>query len=466
MPQADDFTRRHIGPDPQQIDVMLDKLGLESMDQLIEQTVPDSILSKEKFRLPEALDENQLNKLTRQIAGKNTAAISMIGMGYHGTVTPPVIRRNVMENPDWYTAYTPYQPEVSQARLEVLITFQQMIIDLTGLELANASLLDEATAAAEAMMMARRVSKTKTDRFFVDSDCLPQTIAVIQTRAQPMGIEVIVGGEEALDQGAFFAGIFQYPGCSGEIRQLDNAIAKLKQQDALVIMAADPLALTQLTPPGEMGADIAIGSTQRFGVPMGFGGPHAAYFATHEKFKRSVPGRLIGVAIDSSGRPAYRMALQTREQHIRRDKANSNICTSQVLLAVMATFYAQYHGPEGLDRIAKGVNRLTRALASSLKEMGYDIKHDAFFDTIIVHAPGRAEYFMNKAEQARYNLRKVDADHVGITLDETTNRQKVEGLMHVFGDWWFRQRYSWVYSGSVCQRHAIPHSPKFSFISF
>ncbi len=432
MPQADDFARRHIGPDPKQIDVMLDKLGLDSMDHLIEQTVPESILSKEKFRLPEALDENQLNKLARQIAAKNTAAISMIGMGYHGTVTPPVIRRNVMENPDWYTAYTPYQPEVSQARLEVLITFQQMIMDLTGLSLANASLLDEATAAAEAMMMARRVGKNKSSRFFVDADCLPQTIAVIQTRAVPMDIEVVVGDAKALSKGEFFAGIFQYPGCSGEIRDIAAEIASLKEQDALVILAADPLALTQLTSPAELGADVAIGSTQRFGVPMGFGGPHAAYFATHEKFKRSVPGRLIGVAIDSSGRPAYRMALQTREQHIRRDKANSNICTSQVLLAVMATFYAQYHGPEGLDRIAKSVNRLTRALASGLSEMGYKVKHQAFFDTIIVETPERAEYFINKAEQSRYNLRKVDASHVGITLDETINREKVEGLMHVF----------------------------------
>ena len=432
MPRADDFTRRHIGPDPEQITRMLNTLDLESMDQLIEQTIPDSIRSLERFRLPEALDENRLNKLTRQIAADNKAAISMIGMGYHGTVTPPVIRRNVMENPDWYTAYTPYQPEVSQARLEVLITFQQMITDLTGMEMANASLLDEATAAAEAMMMAKRVVKNKSARFFVDRDCLPQTIAVVKTRAVPIGIEVVVGDRDALSQGDFFAGLFQYPGTSGRICDFKSEIEILKSQNALVIMAADPLALTQLTPPGELGADIAVGNTQRFGVPMGFGGPHAAYFATHEKYKRSIPGRLIGVSIDSAGRPAYRMALQTREQHIRRGKANSNICTSQVLLAVMATFYAQYHGPEGLDRIAKSVNRLTRALAVSLKELGFDLLHAEFFDTIIVRTPGRADYFIDKAEQARYNLRRVDGDHLGITLDETLNREKVERLVHVF----------------------------------
>ena len=434
MPRADDFTRRHIGPDPDQINKMLKALDLGSMDDLIDSTIPQSIRSEHAFKLPEALDENRLNKLTRQIAAKNKAQISMIGMGYSGTVTPPVIRRNVMENPDWYTAYTPYQPEVSQARLEVLISFQQMIVDLTGMELANASMLDEATAAAEAMMLARRVGKSKSNRFFVDSECLPQTIAVVQTRAIPMGIEVIVGDINALDQTDFFAGLFQYPDVCGHIRDYQNEIEKIKATGGLVIMAADLLALTQLTPPGEMGADIAVGSSQRFGVPMGFGGPHAAYFATHERFKRSVPGRLIGVAIDSAGRPAYRMALQTREQHIRRDKANSNICTSQVLLAVMATFYAQYHGPEGLDRIAQSVNRLTRALATGLKEVGFEIVHEHYFDTIIVKAPGRADYLADKAEQSRYNLRKIDAGHLGISLDETISIEKVEGLVNVFAN--------------------------------
>lgn len=436
MPRSDDFTRRHIGPDPAQIDTMLHALGVDTMEQLISQTVPASIRSQTPFKLPAALDENRLNKLSREIAANNTAAISMIGMGYYGTVTPPVIRRNVMENPDWYTAYTPYQPEISQARLEVLMSFQQMIIDLTGMQIANASLLDEATAAAEAMMLARRVGNHKSNRFLVDSDCFPQTIAVLQTRAEPMGIEVVVGNSADMNDikvaGEFFAGLFQYPGCSGQIRNFASEIAALQASDGLVIMASDLLALTQLTPPGELGADIAIGSTQRFGVPMGFGGPHAAYFATHEKFKRSIPGRLIGVSVDNAGRRAYRMALQTREQHIRRDKANSNICTSQVLLAVMAAFYAQYHGPEGLDRIAKTVNRLTRALANGLQDIGFNIIHKHFFDTIVVATPAKADYLVDHAEQARFNLRKIDADHIAISLDETITREKVESLMHVF----------------------------------
>lgn len=433
MPRSDDFTTRHIGSSPAHIERMLEILGLKSLDELIEKTIPESIQSKNEFTLPRSLNENRLNKLSRLIAADNTAAISMIGLGYYGTVTPPVIRRNVMENPDWYTAYTPYQPEVSQARLEILITFQQMIMDLTGMELANASLLDEATAAAEAMMVAHRVSKSKSNRLLVDQNCLPQSIAVIQTRAEPLGIEVIVGEcDGEIDNGEYFAALFQYPDASGRVREFSTITEKLKSQDALVIMAADPLALTLLIPPGELGADIVIGSTQRFGVPMGFGGPHAAYMATHEKFKRSVPGRLIGTSIDSNGNLAYRMALQTREQHIRRDKATSNICTSQVLLAVMATVYAMYHGPEGLTRIASGINRLARALAQELRSLGFEIVHDHFFDTILVRTDGQARRIQDKAEQARYNLRLVDDDHLGISLDETISREKIVGLLEVF----------------------------------
>jgi glycine dehydrogenase len=433
MPRADDFTTRHIGSNPEQIASMLEFLNLDSLDQLVEQTIPESILSKNEFSLPRSLDENRLNKLSRQIASDNTAAISMIGMGYYGTVTPPVIRRNVMENPDWYTAYTPYQPEVSQARLEILITFQQMIMDLTGMEMANASMLDEATAAAEAMQMANRVTKSKSNRFFVDQDCYSQTIAVIQTRAEPMGIEVIVGDyETTISEGEYFGGLIQYPCCSGEVRDYSTAINTLKEKGALVVMAADPLALTVLKSPGEMGADIVVGSTQRFGVPMGFGGPHAAYMATHEKYKRSLPGRLIGTSIDSNGNRAYRMALQTREQHIRRDKATSNICTSQVLLAVMATVYAMYHGPEGLTRIAKSINRNARALAHELSDLGYEVIHSSFFDTLTVKKIGQAKRLQDKAEQARYNIRYIDEDHVGISLDETTTREKIVGLLEVF----------------------------------
>ena len=433
MPRADDFTIRHIGSNPEHIARMLDFLGLRSLDDLIEQTIPASIRSDKAFSLPRSLDENQLNKLSRVIAADNTAAISMIGLGYYGTVTPPVIRRNVMENPDWYTAYTPYQPEVSQARLEILITFQQMIMDLTGMEIANASLLDEATAAAEAMLVAHRVAKSKSTRLLVDHNCLPQTIAVVKTRALPMGLEVVVGDcDEEIDNGQYFAGLLQYPCASGQVREYSKTIDKLKSQKALVIMAADPLSLTLLKPPGEMGCDIAIGSTQRFGVPMGFGGPHAAYMATHEKYIRSLPGRLIGSTIDVNGNPAYRMALQTREQHIRRDKATSNICTSQVLLAIMATVYAMYHGPEGLIRIASGINRLTRALAQELNNLGFEVIHKHFFDTVTIRVTGQAKKILDKTEQAGYNLRLVDEDHLGISLDETTTRDKVVGLLEVF----------------------------------
>ncbi|MDA8006921.1 MAG: aminomethyl-transferring glycine dehydrogenase [Gammaproteobacteria bacterium] len=435
MPRADDFTVRHIGSNPEQVAAMLDELGLDSLDELIQQTVPESIQSAHRFKLPEALDENRLNKLSRLVAADNRAAISMIGLGYYGTVTPPVIRRNVMENPDWYTAYTPYQPEVSQARLEVLLSFQQMIMDLTGMEIANASLLDEATAAAEAMMMARRVGKNPSKRFLIDRNCLPQTIAVMQTRAAPMGMEAVVAdlhGENEIDD--CFGALVQYPDAAGEIRDYRALAESLRARDSLLVAAADPLALTLLAPPGEWGADIVVGSTQRFGVPMGFGGPHAAYFATREAYKRSMPGRLIGVSVDADGRRAYRMALQTREQHIRRDKATSNICTAQVLLAVMAVFYAQYHGPEGLARIAKRVNRLARALAGELAEAGFPAAHKHFFDTLVVRAPGRAAHLRDKAEQARYNLRLVDDDHLGISLDETITPEKAADLLRVFAD--------------------------------
>ncbi|MYD75340.1 MAG: aminomethyl-transferring glycine dehydrogenase [Gammaproteobacteria bacterium] len=433
MPRADDFTARHIGSTPEQISLMLDRLGLDSLDDLIEQTIPEQIRTRRDLSLPRSLDENLLNQQSRMIAAENFIAISMIGMGYYGTVTPTVIRRNVMENPDWYTAYTPYQPEISQARLEILIAFQQMVMDLTGMDLANASLLDEATAAAEAMQVARRVNRSKSNRFFVDRNIFPQTLAVIRTRAEPLGIEVVTGDcRTELSDGAFFAALMQYPAGDGEVRDYTSEIEQLHEQDALAILAADPLALTLLKPPGEMGADVVIGSTQRFGVPMGFGGPHAAYMATHDKYKRSIPGRLIGTTIDANGNLAYRMALQTREQHIRRDKATSNICTSQVLLAIMATVYAMYHGPQGLHRIASGVNRLTRALATELAHLGFEIVHENYFDTIKVRIPGRAKRLVDKAEQARYNLRLFDEDHIGISLDETISREKVVGLLEVF----------------------------------
>ncbi|MCY4050729.1 MAG: aminomethyl-transferring glycine dehydrogenase [Gammaproteobacteria bacterium] len=433
MPRADDFTKRHIGSTPEQISQMLSELGLDSLDELMEMTIPDAIISKYSYSIPRSLDENRLNKEVRTIAAENHVAISMIGMGYYGTVTPPVIRRNVLENPDWYTAYTPYQAEISQARLEVLMAFQQMIMDLTSMSLANASLLDEATAAAEAMQVARRVNPKKPDRVLVDQNIFPQTLAVIQTRAEPLDIEVVIGDttDGSIEEDCF-ATILQNPAGDGEFRDYSPVIEQIHNKGALAIVIADPLSLVMTQSPGEMGADIVVGSTQRFGVPMGFGGPHAAYFATHEKYKRSIPGRLIGTTIDSNGNLAYRMALQTREQHIRRDKATSNICTSQVLLAILATVYAMYHGPEGLNRIATGINRLTRVLASELKSLGFQVVHDHYFDTLKIRIIGKAQSLIDKAERARYNLRLIDNDHVGISLDETTNREKVVGLLEVF----------------------------------
>jgi len=357
----------------------------------------------------------------------------MIGMGYHDTVLPTVIQRNVLENPGWYTAYTPYQAEVSQGRLEAVLNYQQMVMDLTGMELANASLLDEASAAAEAMTMAKRLSKSKSMQFFVDADCHPQTIAVVNTRARPLGIEVIVGDADA-DLGAqeVFGALLQYPGSSGAVRDIGAVIARAKDAGALVCVATDLLSLCLLTPPGELGADIVFGNSQRFGVPMGFGGPHAAFFATRDAYKRSTPGRIIGVSIDSSGRPALRMALQTREQHIRREKATSNICTAQVLLAVIAGMYAVYHGPEGIRRIAERVHRLTRVLATGLSKLGFDPLHDAYFDTLTVSAPGRAADIIDEARKAGINLRPLTADSVGISCDETTTREHLSLLLKVF----------------------------------
>ncbi len=358
----------------------------------------------------------------------------MIGMGYYGTLTPGVILRNVLENPGWYTAYTPYQAEVSQGRLEALLTFQQMIADLTGLELANASLLDEATAAAEAMAMAKRVSRSSALTFFVDADCHPQTLAVLRTRAEGFGWQIAVGDPfEDLDEAEVFGALLHYPGSSGAVRDLRPVIEKLHAGSALAIVATDLLSLVLLTPPGELGADVAIGSAQRFGVPMGYGGPHAAFFATKDQYKRAMPGRLIGVSVDSQGRPALRMALQTREQHIRREKATSNICTAQVLLAVMAAMYAVYHGPHGLTRIASRVHRLAAILAEGLRRSGVEVVTEAFFDTLTVRVPGQARAIAARAEAAGINLRLVDADHLGIALDETTGRADLQTLWSVFG---------------------------------
>jgi len=433
LEKRDDFVRRHIGPGEPQTAAMLESLGLKSLDELIDKAVPAAIRSATPMALPRVRNERETLAYLRRMADRNKIMNSMIGMGYYGTFLPGVIQRRVLENPGWYTAYTPYQAEVSQGRLEVLLNFQQMVIDLTGLEIANASLLDEATAAAEGMTMAQRVAKSKSETFFVAADCHPQTIAVVQTRARPLGIEVVVG-DPARDLAGckVFGALLQYPGSYGHLRDIRPIVEALHAQDALAVVATDLLALTVVTPPGELGADIVVGSAQRFGVPMGYGGPHAAFFATRDAFKRSVPGRLIGVSVDSAGRPALRMALQTREQHIRREKATSNICTAQVLLAVIAALYAVYHGPDGLERIARRVQRLAGILATGLGRLGIGLENDSFFDTLTLSVPGRAEMYLAKAREAGINLRLAGPGRLGISLDETTSREDVQKLLEIF----------------------------------
>ena len=434
----DDFASRHIGPTPPDIEAMLEVIGVPTLDDLLDRTVPASIRHDEPLALDPALTEREAVEALRAMSDRNRSLVCMIGMGYYGTVTPPVVLRNVLENPAWYTAYTPYQAEVSQGRLEALLNFQQMVMDLTGMELANASLLDEATAAAEAMAMARRVSKSKSARFFVDADCHPQTIAVARTRAAPLGIDVTVGDPyEAFAPDApgedVFGVLVQYPGSSGALRDPSAIVERVHAVKGLAVFAADLLAACVIEPPGAFGADIVVGSAQRFGVPMGFGGPHAAFFATRDAYKRQTPGRIIGVSVDDRGRTALRMALQTREQHIRREKATSNICTAQVLLAVMAAMYAVYHGPERLRAIAERVHRLTRALAAGLAAAGREVVTGAYFDTITVRVPGEAEALAGRARDAGFNVRRVDGDHVGLSLDETTRREDVQGVIRALG---------------------------------
>ena len=430
----DRFVGRHVGPDPEEQARMLDALGLASVEQLIDQAVPDSIRTREALRVPAARSETDAVDRLRDLAQRNEVFTSLIGMGYSDTVTPPVILRNVLEDPAWYTAYTPYQPEISQGRLEALLNFQTMVSDLTGMEIANASLLDEATAAAEAMAMFRRLNPKAGSTFLVDADCHPQTIDVVRTRAEPIGVDVVVVDPDAeIPVADAFGALLQYPGSSGAVRDLRPATERLHADGALVAVASDLLALTLFTPPGEMGADAVVGSSQRFGVPLGFGGPHAAYFATRDAHKRSMPGRLVGVSIDAAGRPALRLALQTREQHIRREKATSNICTAQVLLAVMSGLYATYHGADGLRRIATRVHRLTAILAEGLESADVEVVTRGFFDTITVRVPGRAEHVASRARADRINVRVVDTDTLGIALDETTTRDVVERVWDAFG---------------------------------
>ena len=427
------FIRRHIGANQQQTAAMLTALGLKNLDDLIEQAIPDNILSDEPLKLTETISERAVISYLRKIRSRNKVYTSMIGMGYYDTIMPAVIKRNVLENPSWYTAYTPYQAEVSQGRLEALINFQQMVMDLTGMELANASLLDEATAAAEAMAMSRRLSKNESNKVFIDQDCHPQTIAVMQTRAKPLGFETIIGCPyQDLENHDFFAILVQYPGTKGEIHDLTTVVNSAHKKQALVTVAADLLSLVLLKPPADFNVDIVVGNSQRFGVPMGYGGPHAAFFATKDAYKRSVPGRIIGVSKDNQGQIAYRMALQTREQHIRRDKATSNICTSQVLLAVIAGFYAIYHGSNGLKLIASRVHRYTQILVAGLKQLGYQIPSESYFDTFIIHIPRRAKRLASRVQEEEINFRIIDADTLGISLDETTNRQTLRKIWRLF----------------------------------
>ncbi len=432
----DEFIDRHIGPDPQQVQEMLDVLGLESLERLIEKTVPDSIALEKPLTLNEPMTENDALAKLKDIAGQNTLNRSFIGLGYYDTHTPNVILRNVLENPGWYTAYTPYQPEISQGRLECLLNFQQMILDLTAMELANASLLDEATAAAEAMALAKRVSKNRgANKFFVDANCFPQTIDVIKTRAQSFGFELVIGDFEGVEKSELFGAIFQYPSMLGEAADLSHAIEQLHSHKAIAVVAADLMSLALLKPPGEMGADVVLGSSQRFGVPMGYGGPHAAFFATKDEYKRAVPGRIIGVSVDKREKQAYRMALQTREQHIRREKANSNICTAQVLLANISALYAMYHGPDGIKRIAQRIHRLTRILAIGLEQQGVKISNENFFDTLtLVVDEDTAMQIAKRARTSGINLRMdriVAHQTIGVSLDECTTESDVQNLWQV-----------------------------------
>ena len=425
--------RRHIGPSPQEIKEMLVVIGYNSLDEFIDDTVPKTIRQKKPLDFGKAKSERELLFHMRGIAKKNKVLTSLIGQGYHGTVTPPAIQRNILENPAWYTAYTPYQPEISQGRLEALLNFQTMIIDLTGLEIANASLLDESTACAEAMTMAQRISKSKKLSFFIDENCHPQNIEVMKTRAAPLDINIVVGDPDKMVPAEVFGAIFQYPGTYGVLKDFTKHIDELQNFGAIGIIAADPLSLTLLKEPGAMGADIAVGSTQRFGVPEGFGGPHAAYMATKDTYKRSMPGRIVGVSIDSRGNKAYRLSLQTREQHIRREKATSNVCTAQALLAVMASFYTVFHGPEGLKAIAQRIHRKTVRLARGLEDAGFAIMAPVFFDTITVEVGENQSKIMKSAVAKGINLRKVSDNWLGITLDERTRQETIKTVWEAFG---------------------------------
>ncbi|MDQ1556865.1 MAG: glycine dehydrogenase, partial [Actinomycetota bacterium] len=436
------FADRHIGPDADAVATMLDVIGVDSLGALAQKALPAKILdtlgadglAPGLDRLPPPATEEESLAELRALADSNTVAVSMIGQGYFDTLTPPVLRRNILENPAWYTAYTPYQPEISQGRLEALLNFQTMVEDLTGLEVANASMLDEATAAAEAMTLMHRAVKGSVNRLAIDADIYPQTAAVLATRARPLGIELVSADlRNGLPDGDFFGVIVQLPGASGVVVDWADLVAQAHERGALVAVGADLLSLTLIASPGEFGADVAFGTTQRFGVPMGFGGPHAGYLAVHTKHARQLPGRLVGVSVDADGTAAYRLALQTREQHIRRDKATSNICTAQVLLAVMAAMYASYHGADGLTAIAHRVHGNALGVATGLATAGVEVVHDSFFDTVLARVPGRADEIRSAAKAHGINVWMVDADHVSVSCDEATTAEHVEKVLSAFG---------------------------------
>jgi glycine dehydrogenase len=431
----DAFAERHIGPDNADQQKMLEALGFASRAALIHAVIPQTIRRTEPLPLgafSQPKSEAEALAALRELAGQNQVFRSYIGQGYYPAHTPAVILRNVLENPAWYTAYTPYQPEISQGRLEALLNFQQMVIDLTGLAIANASLLDEASAAAEAMTLLQRVGKSKSNVFYIADDVLPQTIEVVQTRAKPVGIEVKVGPAAQAASANAFGVLLQYPGVNGDVRDYRELTAAIHATGAHVVAAADLLALTLLTPPGEWGADVAIGNSQRFGVPVGFGGPHAAYLAVRDEFKRQMPGRLVGVTVDAQGKPALRLALQTREQHIRREKATSNVCTAQALLAIMASMYAVYHGPHGLKTIAQRVNRIAELLAAGIKQLGYTLANETYFDTLTIETRTHTAAIHEAAKTQRINMRRVSATRVGVSIDETTTRSDLADLLAVF----------------------------------
>jgi glycine dehydrogenase len=428
------FSRRHIGIDQKVSAEMLKDIGFSSMDDFIQSIVPKNIYSPESLNLSSELSEEEALRYLEKISKKNKVYKTYIGQGFYNSVTPAPIIRNIFENPGWYTSYTPYQPEIAQGRLEALINYQTMICDLTGMEIANASLLDEPTAAAEAMTLAKRISKSKASLFIVDEQCLPQTINVLKTRAKPLGIEIKIGDPQKMQDEEYFAALVQYPGVDGVIRDFSDLVDSSHKNDALVIFAADILALTLIKPPGEFGADIVIGSSQRFGVPIGFGGPHAAFMATKESYKRSLPGRIVGASIDSHGNIAYRLALQTREQHIRREKATSNICTAQALLAIMAGFYAVYHGSEGLKAIGQRVNDFARLLMLALTKNDIDFKSSTFFDTLVILSGDKTQGYIEKALDKKINLRLIDDSSIGITIDESVSFEDLKEIVSIFCD--------------------------------